>query len=87
VSKATPGEEWIVEQVDSKATASKVRDEIAKGNLYASYELIKYVMFAEGVGDLGDIRKLVSSNDLLGLEREDFEDDVKKIVEGIKSSQ
>jgi len=88
VSKATPGEEWIVEQVDSKATASKVRDGVAKGNLYASYELIKYVIFAEGVGDLGDIRKLVSSsNDLLGLEREDFEEDVKKIMEGIKSSQ
>jgi len=45
-------------------------------------------MFAEGFGDLGDIRKLVSSsNDLLGLGREDFEEDVKKIVEGIKSSQ
>ena len=51
--------------------------------LYAGYELIKYAMFAEGVGDLGDIRKLVSSNDvLLGLEREDFEEDVKKIMEG-----
>jgi len=86
VSKATPGEEWIVEQVDSKATASRVRDEVAKGNLYAGYELIKYVMFAEGVGDLSDLRKVVA-NDLLGLEREDLEVDVKKIVEGIKSSQ
>jgi len=86
VSKATPGEECIVEQVDSKATASKVRDEVAKGNLYAGYELIKYVMFAEGIGDLSDLRKVVA-NDLLGLEREDLEVDVKKIVEGLKSSQ
>jgi hypothetical protein len=85
VRKATPGEEWTVEQVDSKATAAKARDEFAKGNFYAQYDLIKYITFAEGLGNLGDFRKVVS-NDLLGLEKEDLDADVKKVVEEVKSS-
>jgi len=86
VRKATPGEKWIVEHVDSKAAAAKAKDEFAKGNIYAAFELIKYVTFAEGLGDLGDFRKVVS-NDLLGLEKEDLDADVKRIVAGSKSSQ
>jgi hypothetical protein len=86
VRKATPGGEWTVEHVNSKAAAAEAKDEVEKGNFYAGYELIKYVTFAEGAGDLGDFRKVVS-NDLLGLEVEDLEADVTKAVEGIKISQ
>jgi len=85
VRKATPGEEWTVEHVDSKATAAKARDEFAKGNFYAAFDLIKYITFAEGLGDLGDFRKVVS-NDLLGLEKEDLDADVKRVIEEVKSS-
>jgi len=86
VRKATAGVEWLVEYVNSKAAAAKAKEELAKGNSADAVSvLIKYVTFAEGVGDLGDFRKVVS-NDLLGLEREDFEADVKKVVERIKSS-
>jgi len=86
VRKATPGEAWTIEHLDSKVAAAEAREKIAKGNFYAWYELIKYTTFAEGLGDLGDFRKVVG-NDLLGLEREDLEADVKKIVEGIRSSK
>ena len=86
VRKATPGEAWTAEHVDSKVAAAEAREKIAKGNLFAWYELVKYVTFGEGLGDLGDFRKVVS-NDLLGLEREDLDADVKKIVEGIRSSK
>jgi len=86
VRKATVGEDWSVEHVDSNAAAATARDEIAKGNLYGGYKLIQYITFAEGLGDLGDLRKVVS-NDLLGLEKEDLDADVKKAVEEFKSSQ
>jgi len=85
VRKATPGEEWAVEHVDSKTAAAKAKDDLAKGNVYAGYELIKYGTFAEGLGDFGDFRRVVS-NDLLGLEKEDLDADVKKVVEEVKSS-
>lgn len=86
VRKATPGEEWTVEHVDSKAVAAKAKEEVAKGNIYGAYDLIKYVTLAEGLGNVGDFSKDVS-NDLLGLEEEDLDADVKSIVEGIKKSQ
>ena len=86
VRKATPGEEWTVERLDSQVVAAEAREKIAKGDFYGWYDLIKYASVAEGLGDLGDFRKVVS-NDLLGLEREDLEADVKKIVEGIRSSK
>lgn len=78
--------EWTVEHVNSKAAAARAKDEVAKGNTFAGYELIKYITFAEGVGELGDFRKVVS-NDFLGLEKEDLDSDVMKAVEGIKISQ
>jgi hypothetical protein len=83
VRKATPGEEWSVEHLDSKTELAKAKNEISKGNFHAGHELIKYVVFAEG---LGDFRK-VASNDLLGLEKEDLDADVKKVVlEEVKCS-
>lgn len=85
VRKATPGEEWIVEHVDSKAAASEGRDKLAKGDFHGIFDLLKYVVFAEGSGDLGDFSRVVS-NELLGLEEEDLDADVKTIVEGIKSA-
>jgi hypothetical protein len=36
--------------VSSKAAVAKAKDEVAKGNIYAGYELIKYITFAEGAG-------------------------------------
>ena len=61
--------EWTVEYVDSKAAAAIAK--VANGNINAGYEPIKYVTFAEGAGDLGDFRKVVSNN-LLGLAEEDL---------------
>ena len=84
--RATPGEVWTVDHLESHVVAAKARDEIAKGNTYAGFELIKYITFAEGLGALGDFRKVVS-NDLLGLEKEDLEANVKQIVDGIKRSK
>jgi len=84
------GEEWNVKHVNSKAAVAKViEDEVAKGDMMislpAGMNSSRYVTFAEGAGDLGDFRKVVS-NDFLGLEEEYLEADVKKALEGMKTS-
>jgi len=67
--------------------ATKALQEVAGGNVYAGVDLIKYISFAKDLGDLGDYRKIGLSNDLLGLEKEDLDADVKKIVQGIESKK
>jgi len=86
VKKAAPGE-WTVEQLNSKDVATKALQEVAGGNIYGGIDLIKYISFAKDLGDLGDYRKIGLSNDLLGLEKEDLDADVKKIVQGIESKK
>ncbi len=84
MKKAGPGE-WTIEELNSKEVATKAQKEVARGNFYGGYDLIKYISFAKDFGDLGDYRKIGLSNDLLGLEKEDLDAGVKKIVQGIES--
>ena len=86
MKKAGPGE-WTVEELDSKDVATKALQDVASGNIYAGLELVKYISFAKDFGDLGDYRKIGLSNDLLGLEKEDLDADVKTIVQGIESKK
>ena len=75
---------WTVEELNSKDVATKALQEVASGNFYAGVELIKYISFAKNFGALGDYRKIGLGNDLLGLEKEDLDAVVKKIVREIE---
>jgi len=86
LKKAVPGE-WTVEDVKSKEVATKALQEFASGNVYAGYDLIKYISFAKDLGNIGDFRKIGLINDLLGLEKEDLDADVKKVVQGMESKK
>jgi len=74
-----------VAQLDSKELFARVSGDAAKGDIQAQFELLRYIAFGQGIGNLSDYSHLVS-DDLLGLERVSFEEDVKRIVEGIKKA-
>ncbi|KAF9533154.1 hypothetical protein CPB83DRAFT_880295 [Crepidotus variabilis] len=74
VKKATPGQEWTIEEVDSEATLKKASEEFMAGNIFASYDLIKYITFGKK-GLCAHNTKL--SNELLGLKKEDLALDVR----------
>ncbi|KAF9533157.1 hypothetical protein CPB83DRAFT_942539 [Crepidotus variabilis] len=74
VKKATPGQEWTIEEVDSEATLKKASEEFKAGNHFAAYDLLKVITF--GKRQLGAYDNRLS-NELLGLEKEDLVSDIK----------
>ncbi len=84
VADGTGEDTWTVENVDSEETTRKAQSALAGGDFSGAYDLVRAVAF--GKNALGDHSKLVS-NELLGLEKENFEVEVNRAVKEILSAK
>jgi hypothetical protein len=75
---------WTVENVDSEEVTRQVHSALAGGDFSGAYDLVRAVAF--GKNALGDYSKLIS-NELLGLEKENFEVEVNRVVKEILSAK
>jgi len=76
------GEKWKVSLKNTAEESEKANEELAKGNAFAAYDLVKALTF--GPGSQGDARGVEGGlwNDRLGLPKEDLKDSLKKVLEG-----
>lgn len=72
--KAT-GSQWTVEKVDSEEAGRKATEGFKNGDYSTIPDLIRTVFLASS--ELGNWEKIGLSNDVLGLQKEDLEADVK----------
>jgi hypothetical protein len=75
------GEKWQTSHKNTEAELKKANEELAKGNHFAAYDLIKALTF--GPGSLGDSSHVKGGlwNDRLGLPKEDLKASIRNVLE------
>ena len=80
LEKAT-GSKWEVETVSSVDVVSAGKEMLSKGNMMGIGAIVKSICFTEGWGADFEAEDVEVMNEVLGLEKENLEDVVRKIVE------
>ncbi len=75
---------WTIENVDSEEAARKAHSALAVGDFSRLFDLFRTINY--GKLGLNNLSKL-GSNELLGLEKENFEEGVKTVVQEILSAK